>query len=259
MGDLKICALASGSNGNCYYVGNTHGALLIDAGVSCRELIKRAEILGINLHEIDGILVTHEHTDHIRGVEQLVKRFGIPVFITRSTLAHAHLLLDKRSVHFIDLDMKLTIGVFEVDIFSKIHDAADPASFMISYAGKNVSVLTDIGKPCANVIQRLAKSDAVFLEANYDEHMLLQGAYPDHLKKRISGGLGHISNYEAGLLVLEHATPRLKHVFLSHLSENNNDPEIAYTTFTTLLSQRKDLAIQAIMTSRHAATEIYTL
>ena len=259
MGDLRICALASGSNGNCYYIGNTSGALLIDAGISCRQIVQRSEALGIDLHAVDAILVSHEHTDHIRGIEQLSRRFNISVFINKETLANAHLLLDKKLIYFIEPDSKLQIGGFEVDIFSKLHDAANPASFMISYAGKNISVLTDIGKPCANVIQRLAQSDAVFLEANYDEQMLLQGAYPHHLKKRISGGLGHISNYEAGLLVLEHATPRLKHVFLSHLSENNNDPELAYTTFTALLRQRKDLEIKAIMTSRHAATEIYTL
>jgi len=129
----------------------------------------------------------------------------------------------------------------------------------LSSEGKNVSIMTDIGVKCDNVVKYLQHSDVAFLESNYDEDMLKNGHYPYFLKKRVAGDDGHLSNYQASLLVLEHALPRLKNVFLSHLSGNNNTPELAHKTFKTFLKQRKDLKINTLMTSRQNESKLLSL
>jgi phosphoribosyl 1,2-cyclic phosphodiesterase len=153
----------------------------------------------------------------------------------------------------------MKIGNIHINPFPKSHDAAEPCSFSVSSENRNVAVMTDIGLKCYNVIAHIKDADAIFLESNYDDDMLKAGHYPVFLKARISSDLGHLSNKQAGLIVLEHASPRLKHVFLSHISENNNTPELAFHTFNNLIKQRIDLKPELFIASRHKESSLVSL
>ncbi|MCB9358748.1 MBL fold metallo-hydrolase [Candidatus Woesearchaeota archaeon] len=256
---MRTTAIASGSNGNCYFMESGNDSILVDAGLSCKELVHRMSNLGLSAKRLSGLFITHEHSDHIRGVEVLSKKFDIPVYVTEGTFNASNFRVNDRLLNLIKCGSSITMGNIAVNPFTKNHDAAEPCSFMLNAEGYNVAVMTDIGEKCANVVDAISKANVAFLETNYDELMLEKSNYPYPLKQRIGGNMGHFSNYQASLLVLEHANPCLKHVFLSHLSANNNTPELAYQTFTGFLKERKDLSINAIMTSRHKESELLEL
>lgn len=253
---LEITALASGSNGNCYYIGNKEDAVIVDAGISCKQIVARMSNLSLDIGKIKGIFVTHEHSDHIRGIEVFSRKFDVPVYISKKTFTNSGLMLKKHLVNIIDIGKDLNIGSIRITPFSKKHDAVEPCSYALHYKNKKVCVMTDIGSQCTNVVSNIGDCDAVFLESNYDIAMLENGFYPAYLKKRVASDHGHLSNYQAALLVLEHASPKLKWVFLSHLSGNNNTPEIAHKTFLSLIKERKDLKLKVIKTSRDKETDI---
>jgi len=185
---LSIASLNSGSNGNCYYVGNDEGAVLVDAGLSCKEIESRMGRLGLSMSLVRGVVVTHEHDDHIRGVTVLSKRYRLPVWITAPTLEHGRLSLDKQLVRIFSGPQTIEIGGLQITTFPKSHDAADPCSVIVASASVRVGIFTDIGLVCDNVIRHFMQCHAVFLESNYDENMLEQGRYPYPLKRRIRGG-----------------------------------------------------------------------
>ncbi len=228
---LFISSLNSGSNGNCYYVGNHQEAVLVDVGISCREVEKRMIRIGIPMNRVKAIFITHEHTDHIKGVGALSDKYQLPVYISKSTLAHSRLRLSKDLQKDFSKDKAVMVGGLSVFPFSKLHDAVDPYSFLISYAGINVGVFTDLGGVCYNLIKHFKQCHAAFLESNYDEEMLANGNYPYYLKQRISGGLGHLSNKEAIELFVNHHSPSMSHLILSHLSKNNNCPKVVQSLF----------------------------
>lgn len=250
---LNITSLNSGSNGNCYYVGNKTDAVLIDAGLSLRETEKRMKKLGLDFHLVKAIFVTHEHGDHIKGVSTVANKYKIPVYITEMTAKHGPRLIGHLSKNFYPNE-SITVGSLNVTAFTKCHDAIDPHSFIVSYAGVTVGVLTDIGKVCKEVSSYFNKCNAVFLEANYDEALLKNGRYPVQLKNRIRGGLGHLSNSEALELFLKHRSPALSHILLAHLSKENNSPEIAEALFNEHAENTK-----VVVASRYQASEIYTI
>jgi phosphoribosyl 1,2-cyclic phosphodiesterase len=256
---MNIASIASGSNGNCYYIENDDDAVLIDAGVSTKQIVSRIANLGLKLDKIRGVFVTHEHIDHIRGLPVLTKKYQLPVYITQNTYLASSLQLKDSLLNFFDPSKMIPIGKLHVNPFLKNHDAAEPCSFTVSCGKKNVAVMTDIGVKCPNVISHLKDADAAFLESNYDDHMLATGPYPAHVKARISSDFGHLSNTQAAVLALEHASPRLKHVILSHLSGNNNTPELALHTFNYFIKGRKDLNINAILASRHKESNLIRL
>jgi phosphoribosyl 1,2-cyclic phosphodiesterase len=251
---LSIASLNSGSNGNCYYVGNEREAVLIDAGISCRETEKRMARLGLQLQHVKAIFISHEHTDHIRGVEVLSKKYGIPVYISEKTLGNSRLALQTDVYHFV-ADEVITIGGLAVTAFGKLHDARDPHSFTVEGNGISIAVLTDIGDACEQVKHHFSRCNAAFLEANYDEDLLENGPYPWHLKNRIRGGKGHLSNRQALELFLEHRSELLTHVLLCHLSKENNRPELAQElfeehadkTFVTVASRYEESAVYRVM------------
>ena len=181
---LFITSLNSGSNGNCYYVGNEKEAILVDAGISCREIEKRIKRLGLCMQKIKAIFVSHEHTDHIKGICGLLKKYPIPVFITAPTLIACRFNIDKNLVESFQTDKPVQIGELTVTAFKKQHDACDPYSFVVEGSGITVGVFTDIGTPCKNVIKHFKQCHAAFLEANFDEKMLQEGGYPYYLKKK---------------------------------------------------------------------------
>ena len=251
---LFVTSLNSGSNGNCYYVGNEHEAVLIDAGISCRETEKRMKRLGLKIELVKAIFISHEHGDHIRGVESIASKHKLPVYITPATLRHSKLRIDSNQVHRFRAYENVTIGDLSILAFPKQHDAIDPHSFVISAGGTHIGVFTDIGTACADVIDNFKKCHAIFLEANYDEVMLERGRYPYHLKKRISGNEGHLSNKQALDLFMAHRPAFMSHVFLSHLSQDNNSPEVALDLF-----HRYAAGTEVIVASRYEETAVYTI
>ena len=194
---LYITSLNSGSNGNCYYVGNETEAVLVDAGISCREIEKRMKRLNLSMQKVKAVFVSHEHSDHIRGLCTLSKKYQLPVYITSATLFHSAVPLDQQFVTSFNAHEPVTIGNLSITAFPKQHDASDPYSFTITCDEVKVGVFTDIGVPCKNVVRYFKECHAAFLEANYDDEMLDKGGYPYHLKKRISGANGHLSNKQA--------------------------------------------------------------
>ena len=250
---LYITSLNSGSNGNCYYVGNSTDAILIDVGISCRETEKRMKKLGLNMKTVKAIFVSHEHGDHIKGVSVLANKYSLPVFITNKTAANGPRLIRHLSKTFA-ANEPVTVGELQINAFTKFHDAADPHSFIISHAGINVGVITDIGKVCDEVIHHFKQCHAVFLETNYDADMLENGKYPIHLKNRIRGGLGHISNHEALELFINYRSSFLSHLLLSHLSKENNSPEMVKALFAPHANNT-----EIIVASRYVQSEIYTI
>jgi phosphoribosyl 1,2-cyclic phosphodiesterase len=228
---LDICSLNSGSNGNCYYIGNEEDAVLIDAGISCKETEKRMARAGLSIKKVRAVFISHEHGDHIAGLDVLARRYQLPVYITDATAAGLRFNGDivRNPVH---PDKPVQAGSLQVCAFTKFHDAAEPYSFTVTQAnGITVGVFTDLGRVCDELIRNFRKCHAAFLEANYDTAMLENGGYPYHLKQRIRGGHGHLSNTEALDLFLQHRTPALSHLILSHLSKNNNRPELVETLF----------------------------
>jgi phosphoribosyl 1,2-cyclic phosphodiesterase len=251
---LFVASLNSGSNGNCFYIGNDRDAVLIDAGISCRETVKRMKRIGLSIDRVRAIFITHEHADHIYGLSRLSRRFSIPVYITTGTLRESRLLLQENLVQTFHTNHTVTIGSLSVTAFRKHHDAIDPHSFTISDGDVNVGVFTDIGFVCGELVHHFRQCHAAFLEANYDEQMLEQSTYPYFLKNRIRGGNGHLSNKQALKLFKEHKPPGMSHLFLSHLSHNNNQPALVAQMFT---AAARDTNI--IVATRYEETSVYVI
>ncbi|SDD71220.1 MBL fold metallo-hydrolase [Niabella drilacis] len=254
MPGLYLTSLNSGSNGNCYYIGNDEEAVLIDAGLSCRETEKRMSRLGLSLKKIKAIFISHEHSDHIKGLEVLSRKHQLPVYISPETLRHAGLELDPGLVRPLSAGTRVPIGALIVSVFLKHHDAADPHSFTVEDNHTCIGVFTDIGKVCDNIRAHFQRCHAAFLEANYDEVLLENGRYPYHLKKRIRGDRGHLSNKDALDLFLSCRPVHMSHLFLSHLSADNNDPELVHKLF-----HEQGTTTNIIIASRHEETPVYTI
>lgn len=229
---LFLASINSGSNGNCYYVGNETEAVLIDAGISNREIIRRMNGLGLSIEKVKAIFISHEHTDHTRGVAVLSRRHRIPVYLTEKTRWYSGIRFDTGLVQTFTSGEMIKIGALTIEPFLKSHDAADPHSFTIHCKGITAGVFTDLGLACDRVIHQMGRCNAAFLESNYDEGMLDRGPYPLYLKRRIKGAQGHLSNMQALELFLNHRSPRLSLLILSHLSAQNNHPRIVGDLFS---------------------------
>lgn len=251
---LFITSLNSGSNGNCYYIGTENDAVLIDAGISCRETEKRMERLGLSLQKVRAIFISHEHSDHIRGLTVLSKKYNIPVYITPATCRSGRLELQPHLVHTFESYTGVEIGGLTVIPFPKIHDAADPHSFILTGNGVRIGVFTDLGACCERLVHHFSQCHATFLEANYDADMLENGNYPPHLKHRIRGGKGHLSNVEALEMFKAHKPHYMSHVLLSHLSADNNSPELVETLFREHAGDT-----EIIVASRHVESAVYEI
>lgn len=252
---IKGCALASGSSGNCFFIEAGNG-FLVDAGISCKQIEERLGSIGKDISDINALFVTHEHADHIRGIDVLSRKHSIPIFINKETYESGYFNSDEL-INIIKNGQAIKFGGAKITAFSKSHDAANPVSYAFEYKNKKASVITDIGYACNNVISNVKRSNLLFLESNHDIKMLENGGYPAFLKKRIRSNVGHLSNYDAALLVLSHASSSLKSVVLSHLSQNNNLPELAMKTFNGLVKERKDLRdIGVHLSSREEPTEL---
>ena len=248
---LYITSLNSGSNGNCYYIGNENEAVLIDAGISCRETEKRMKRLGLPMEKIKAIFISHEHGDHISGLPVLAKKYALPVYITSTTLAACNLALEPSLIYSFNAGKPVSIGKLSIKAFSKHHDAGDPHSFVVSHENVRVGIFTDLGIVCKSLVRHFKQCHAAFLEANYDEKMLDEGSYPIHLKNRIRGGTGHLSNTQALRLVTEYKPSFMTHLLLSHLSKNNNDPRLVKELFLKVAG-----TTEVIIASRYSETPV---
>lgn len=233
---MEISILASGSNGNCMYIEGKQSAILIDAGKSCIEIEERLERLGKSLHKVQGLLISHEHTDHIRGTGPVARKYNIPVYINKGTLRS--LYLGPCIIKQFENHLSFRIGEFKIMPLNLSHDAADPSGFIVESNNKRFGVITDTGVPTEQIKDAIGKLNGVLIESNHDIDMLINGPYPGYLKQRILSSEGHLSNIAAGHLIYERSSEKLKEVILGHLSGNNNTPALALKTFETLMKSK---------------------
>lgn len=251
---LYISSLNSGSNANCYYVGNSDEAVLVDAGLSCRETEKRMRQLDLSPEKLKAIFVSHEHSDHITGLAGLSRKYRLPVYITPATQAGCPLPLEPGLVRSFQKNKAVSIGELSITPFRKNHDAADPHSFIVSCRGVHIGVITDAGYACKQITRYFSRCHAAFLEANYCPDMLANGNYPRHLQERIRSDKGHLSNQQALELFRDHRSPDMQLLILSHLSRNNNKPELVESLFS-----QEAGTVSIVVASRYAPTPVYCI
>ena len=234
---LALCALASGSRGNAIYLAAGRNALLIDAGLSGREIETRLRRQNLDPHDLKAILVTHEHSDHIRGVGILARRFDLPVYMTAPTYQAAQDVIGRLpACHYFEPGTDFSLADFHIHPFALSHDAVDPVGFTFSRNGSRIGLATDLGIVTGLVEERLKRCDLLLIEANHDTAMLAAGPYPWHLKQRIQSRCGHLSNGETGKLLRKLAHPKLRQIILGHLSDTNNSPQMAHQTVERALA-----------------------
>lgn len=251
---LYITSLNSGSNGNCYYIANEEDAILVDAGISCRETEKRMLRLGLSMTKVRAVFISHEHTDHVKGLCTLAAKYNLPVHVTSGTLNGCRFNLRQDLIKPLYSDQPVKIGRLTVTGFLKIHDASEPHSFVIACGTTKVGVFTDLGMACEPLIYYFKQCHAAFLEANYDDELLSRSAYPYFLKKRISGGKGHLSNKQALEVFINHKPKFMTHLLLSHLSKDNNDPQMVLELFKKHAGDT-----EILVASRYEETEVFTI
>ena len=236
---LSICALASGSSGNAIYVESDGTKLLIDTGISARELTKRLSSLGVKPQELDGILITHEHGDHIRGLRVFTKNYHVPIYCTQNTWYYlAEQGVSERYQRIIHRDEVFEMDDLQIEAFPIPHDAVDPVGFCIANHTSKIGIATDLGHIPEYLRSKFRLAQLVFLEANHDVPMLTKGKYPQFLKERILGNRGHLSNDTAAAFIADLAEENLQKVVLGHLSKNNNTPEMAISAVQNRLENK---------------------
>jgi len=260
---LKFCSLFSGSSGNASYIGTEKTHILVDAGFTGKKVELALKDIDVDPSSLDGILVTHEHIDHIQSVGVLSRKYNIPVYANESTWAAME---DKigdiaaRNIRLFENDIDFYIKDINIQPYSIPHDAADPVGFCFFHGHNKISIITDLGHTNSRIIKTVMDSDLVILEANHDVVMLREGSYPWPLKKRIMGLKGHLSNEDAALALVKMIKEKLTHVLLAHLSKENNIPHLAYKTVVDILEAHgikngKDIMID--LTHRDRASNFY--
>ena len=235
---MRFSILASGSKGNACYIESEEARILIDGGLSCRELIRRLTLIGRDSTDFDALILTHEHSDHIKGAGPIARQFDIPVFANNQTLKKSQKIIGNISKPItIHTGQAITIKDVVIETFTKCHDAADPIGMTISSNGTRLGLVTDLGRTTHLVEERLKDCHGLIIEFNHDHIMLEQGPYPLDLKRRVKGQDGHLSNEEAGRLLEAVGHKGLTKVVLAHLSEVNNLPEKALQIAKEVLSR----------------------
>ncbi len=236
---MRFSVLASGSEGNACYVETAHTRVLIDAGLSCRELIRRLELVQVNPETLDALVVTHEHTDHVKGAGPLTRLLDIPVYMNNATLRRSMRILGNLSRPMtVHTGQTITINDLAIETFTKCHDAVDPMGLILSSDGARLGLITDLGRSSTVVEDRLRGCHALIMEFNHDQNMLEDGPYPWEVKKRIRGPEGHLSNQQARELLGAVAHKDLRLVIMAHLSRVNNDELRAFREAKNALLSR---------------------
>lgn len=241
---FKFCSLYSGSTGNSLFVETPNTKILIDAGESAKKIVSALSNICVDIENIDAILVTHEHSDHVKGLGTLSKKYNIPVYSNNGTwqaMPVQSSKIENSNKRLFNSNKLFSVGELKIFPFSIPHDAAEPCGFNIYYNNNKISIATDLGHIDSNIISKLENSSFILLESNYDPEILKCSSYPYNLKQRISGPYGHLSNILAGQAISYLAQNGLKSVMLGHLSKENNFPELAYkTVMNELIESNKD-------------------
>ena len=265
---LRFISFGSGSSGNCYFLYTETDGLVIDAGVGLRTLKKYVRDFGLSLSQVHHVLITHDHADHIKCVGSLSHDQHLPVYATKTV----HSGIDRnycvsRKVEsalrrYVVPGETMAVGAFSVTPFSVPHDSSDNVGYMIEVGGLSFCIMTDVGSVTDEMTSFISRADYLVIEANHDLEMLLNGPYPDHLKRRIRSGTGHLNNVLCGETIAKHMSERLRYVWLCHLSEENNHPELARKTVEAQLRSYgivvgKDLQLEVL--KRTMPTGIFEL
>lgn len=265
--EYKFFSLGSGSSGNCYYLGCKDHGILIDAGIGMRSVKKALLEYGVSLSKIDAILITHDHVDHTKSVGAFGDKYNIPIYATeyvhqgiqRNIRVKADLISTKR---IIEKEVSFRINNFEITPFEVPHDSVDNVGYWIKFNDQNLVLITDIGRITDTIRNYASKANHLIIEANYDDEMLLNGRYPYYLKQRIVSGMGHLSNGLSAEFIEEIYSDKLKNIWLCHLSQDNNRPELAYESIKKALEKRgaiagKDIYLETL--SRHKVSGLREL
>ena len=239
---MKLCSIASGSSGNCIFVGSEQTNLLVDVGLSAKRIENGLKEIDIKPDTIQGILITHEHTDHVSGLGVMARRYHIPIYATYETIMAIRGIkslgeISEELFNYIEPDKRFTINDISIEPFSISHDAANPVCYTMETGHEKLGIATDLGKYDDYILSKLSGSDILMIEANHDINMLMVGKYPYYLKQRILGDLGHLSNETLAGLISKLINKKKQHIILGHLSKENNYEELAYETVLCELSQ----------------------
>lgn len=239
---MRLVSIASGSSGNCIYIGSDNTHILVDAGISNKRIEQGLNEIGLKGNDINAVVITHEHSDHTKGLGVLARKYGVPIYGTKETLeeiGEMKYLGEYPRELFCPVrpDVEFTVGGLNIQPFSIDHDAANPVAYRVNHGRRNVAVATDMGHYDQYVIDHLQGLDALLLESNHDVNMLETGPYPYYLKRRILGDHGHLSNENAGRLLNYVLHDHLKHILLGHLSKENNYEALAYETVRLEIDQ----------------------
>jgi phosphoribosyl 1,2-cyclic phosphodiesterase len=263
--ELNFCSLGSGSRGNCYYLGNEFNGILIDAGISAGKIRKSLKNIGISMQTIMGVLITHNHSDHIRGLELLTRKNNLPVFTTNKiwkSIVSKKNNISGITVQEIGLQQEFHLAGFDIEAFPVSHDAPETIGFQICARDTRITVATDLGYICQIAAPYIKAANLLVIESNYDEKMLMNGNYPHFLKARILSDRGHLGNHQTSEFLADNISEDLHHICLAHLSNNNNTPEIALQTLQRTFSERGNSIngqLQISILNRHMASEVIRL
>ena len=265
---MQFISFSSGSSGNCYLLKTEHNMLLLDAGLSPRKVKQYLSDYGLSLSDADAILITHDHTDHIKGAGLMSEEYQLPVCTTETVhegMCRNYCMPHKVPValrRFVQKDTTFDLGDFKITPFEVPHDSSDCVGYFIEAEGVAFCIITDAGHVTDAIRQFVARANYLVLEANHDVDMLNMGPYPAHLKGRIKGEKGHLSNETGARLVAEYATPKLRHLWLCHLSEENNHPELVRKTYEQVFSEygiKAGLDFSLTVLKRLVPSEMYIL
>ncbi len=262
---VRFISLASGSSGNCYYIGTKDYGILIDAGIAVRTIKKGLKDVGIGMETIRAVFITHDHADHIKAVGSLGEKLNIPIYAT----AHIHDGINKSycmteklhsSAHYIVKNQPIQLEDFQIEAFEVPHDGTDNVGYCIEIDHKVFAFLTDLGEITPIAAQNICKANYLIIEANYDEEMLKMGPYPQYLKERIASHTGHMSNTATAEFLANNINEHLKFIWLCHLSKDNNHPELAYKTVEWKLKEKGIIIgrdVQLCALKRTIPSELY--
>jgi len=238
---LNFCSLSSGSSGNCYYLGNEFHGILIDAGISATSIRKFLKNMDISMQTIMGVLITHNHIDHIRGLEVLTRKNNFPAFTTHkiwNSILTPQKNISRDSMREIFLMQKFHVADFDIEAFPVCHDAPETIGFHICAGDKKITIVTDLGHICQTAAPYIKAANLLVIESNYDEQMLVNGRYPHYLKARIQSDHGHLGNHQTAAFLADIISDNLSDICLAHLSINNNTPELVLQTLYQTFSER---------------------
>lgn len=261
---LEFCSLSSGSSGNSQFISGGDTKILVDAGFSGKKIESLLDEIDVDPKELDYILVTHEHLDHIRGVGVLSRRYNLPIVANMGTWKGMEDKIGKiksENIRVIESNRHISLGNLYIRAFDIFHDALEPVGYNIFCKDKKVSLVTDTGIINKNIENYIRKSDLYLLESNHDVEMLKNGSYPYYLKERIKSNLGHLSNEDAGNVLKNVLREKNEKVFLAHLSKDNNNPHLAYLTVSQDLEKHgiDTSLVDLQLTNRDMPTKIYKL